>query len=69
MNNKSLLIILVLVCILVGWLVRGIVENSKKLEMNKAMAWGFEEKSQLWNRIRVDEQGFVMCHVYNEEKK
>ena len=27
-----------------------------------SMAWGYEEKSNVWNRIRVDEVGFVMCH-------
>lgn len=25
------------------------------------MAYGYVEKDNVWNRIRVDEKGFVMC--------
>ena len=31
-------------------------------ELNPVMAYGFLEKDQIWNRIRVDEQGHVLCH-------
>ena len=53
-----------ILCIMIGWSVRGYVENTNPL--GKAMAWGYDEISNTWNRIRVDEKGYVMCH--KEEK-
>lgn len=44
----------------VGYLIRGSSELMGKAV--PAMAWGYEEKNNVWNRIRVDEQGNVMCH-------
>jgi len=54
--------ILVILCLFIGWIGRGAVENNKKLELNTSMAWGFDEANQNWNRIRVDEKGYVICH-------
>ena len=61
-------IAILIVCFFVSGFFGYLVKASSE-PLGKAMAWGYEEKSNVWNRIRVDEQGFVMCHVYNEEKK
>lgn len=62
MSNTSRVFIIcgILISIFIGgffgWIMKG--EGG----LYKSMAWGFEEKSQLWNRIRVDEKGYVLCH-------
>ena len=61
MGNYLLLGALIVLCVVLGWVVRGIMESNQPLQ-KIAMGYGYEEKSNVWNRIRVDEQGYVMCH-------
>lgn len=58
---RTWVVFLCVLCILIGWIGRSMIETNKKVELNASMAWGYEEKSQLWNRIRVDENGLVIC--------
>lgn len=59
MTTRGWFVILV-ICVffsgLIGYLMRGSSE-----QLNKSMAWGFEEKKNVWNRIRVNESGFIIC--------
>ena len=50
---------LIVYMFLVGYVVRGIVE--KQTLQLPVMAYGFQEDKQVWNRIRVNEQGRVLC--------
>lgn len=43
-----------------GMIIGEIVYKNKVLP--SAMAYGLYEKDQVWNRIRVDEHGNVLCH-------
>lgn len=53
---------LVLACIIVGWSIRGIVDKKPDYEVLKgSMAYGFQEDEEVWNRIRVDVKGNVIC--------
>lgn len=49
---------LIVLCVVVGWVARGVISD---VNIGKAMAWGFDDKTQLWNRIRVDAEGHVIC--------
>jgi hypothetical protein len=48
---------LIVLCLVIGWVVRGIVENQPKM----VFSMGYDEKMNLWNRIRVDAEGHVLC--------
>lgn len=39
-----------------------IMERNEKPRHVIALAMGFDEDTQLWNRIRVDKDGFAICH-------
>ena len=54
-----LLAILLFVCMLFGWAIRGIVD-SKALQ-RPTMSYGYEEATQLWHRIRVNDRGQIVC--------
>jgi hypothetical protein len=54
--------ILCVICIAIGWGARSLTDEVK---LSKAMAWGYEENSNLWNRIRVNEKGYVICAKEN----
>jgi len=58
MTTKGYIVVLI-ICMgiagMIGYALRDV-------PLYRAMAWGFEEKEQVWNRIRVDAQGYVMCH-------
>jgi len=54
--------VLCVICLAIGWGARSL---SNEVQLSKAMAWGYEEKSNLWNRIRVDAHGFVFCSKEN----
>lgn len=54
-----MLVVLAALCVLIGWAARGV---SNDVGLGKAMAWGYSESNNVWNRIRVDEQGYVLCH-------
>lgn len=57
------LFLLVVTMYLVGFYMRGAVDKALTEELHTGvMSYGYEEKSQLWYRIRVDEKGNVMCH-------
>lgn len=43
-----------------GMIIGEILYKNKVLP--SAMAYGLYEKDQVWNRIRVDENGHVLCH-------
>ena len=61
MNTRiGVLILLVGVSFVLGMIIENIVYKNKVLP--SAMAYGLYEKDQVWNRIRVDEQGHVLCH-------
>ena len=58
----GLLIIAIFISgIFIGKLMFGIYDNEKTLTRMTG-AYGFDEKSNMWNRIRVDENGNVICH-------
>lgn len=58
-ENKVIIISGIIVAMFVGGLcgffMRGEVGRT-------SFAYGFEEQKQVWNRIRVDEHGYVICH-------
>lgn len=56
-----LLIVFASICIVIGWVSRGVSNNSNMQNLHTAMAWGFEEEKQVWNRIRVNSEGKVIC--------
>ena len=57
--TNAMIILLAAVCITIGWVGREL--TVKKYELSPAMAYGVDESTQLWNRIRVNEQGHVFC--------
>jgi hypothetical protein len=59
-RGRVFVILLILFCVFVGWVLRGIIE--KGVNLDKAMAWGYNDENNVWNRIRVDTKGYVMCH-------
>lgn len=58
---KVFLLVLCLLCIFIGWAFRGVV-SSNDYRMYNARAWGFDEHADNWNRIRVDQNGYVICN-------
>ena len=60
-NPYWLLVILVVVCIWIGWSARGIKDNDSSM-IYKSMAWGYDEVNNNWNRIQVDNKGYVICN-------
>lgn len=58
MSNVGL-IILAVVCISIGWVGHGL--KNKSTEFKPMMAYGINETTQLWNRVRVDGEGKVVC--------
>lgn len=64
MNKEPIhfwLYVLIVLCVLVGWIARGVIENREEKTLQGAMAWGYDEAQNVWNRIRVDEKGHVLC--------
>lgn len=59
MSNILMLGALIVLCVIIGWTGRGL--TYKTIEMKPAMAYGFEEQSQVWNRVRVNDKGQVVC--------
>ena len=69
MNNELVALSLILMLIFgvfIGKLVFGVYDTENTLTRmtltRMTGAYGFDEKSNMWNRIRVDEQGHVLCH-------
>lgn len=63
MKFKVSLAVLVAVCIMIGWVYRGIVDSPvPDKKMYQGVAWGYEQENNVWNRIRVDPNGNVICH-------
>lgn len=58
MNNVGL-VILAIVCISIGWVGHGL--KNKTSEFKPMMAYGINETTQLWNRVRVNDSGQVIC--------
>lgn len=58
MNIKKIAIALAL---FVSGMIVEYVIGKRVQELTATMAYGYVEKDQVWNRIRVDEKGFVMC--------
>jgi len=62
--DKTIIICGVLIAMFVGgfmgYLMRGQGNYTTSLSM------GFDETKNVWNRIRVDEQGNVICHKEKE---
>lgn len=58
MSNVGL-IVLAVVCISIGWVGHGL--KNKSTEFKPMMAYGINETTQLWNRVRVDGEGKVVC--------
>ena len=52
-------IITIFICVFFGGLI-GYMSRGPGTTM--ALAWGFQEDKDVWNRIRVDERGYVLCH-------
>lgn len=59
---KFMLCMLIVLCIIIGWTSRGIVKGNDTI-MSKSMAWGYDETDNMWNRIRVDKDGHVICNL------
>ena len=58
MSNVGL-VILALICISIGWVGHGL--KNKSAEFKPMKAYGMNETTQLWNRVRVDGEGKVVC--------
>jgi len=54
--------VLCVICLTIGWGARSL---SNDVQLSKSMSWGFDDKTQLWNRIRVDANGYVICSKGN----
>ena len=64
MNNGIValsLIVMLIFGVFIGKLAFGVYDNEKTLTRMTG-AYGFDEKSNMWNRIRVDENGNVICY-------
>jgi len=69
--NRAWKIVIVVIASIIFGVIGGYIMRGPSEPLNKAMAWGFEEKSNVWNRIRVNESGFVICAkegIKNEER-
>lgn len=63
-TTKGVLIVLT-VCII---FTSGIIIGSRYSPVHTAFALGYYEEKDVWNRIRVDEHGQVICTTRNGEK-
>jgi len=51
--------ILCMCCVAFGWALRGIMDS--RILQSPVMAYGYEESTQLWHRIRVNDKGQLLC--------
>jgi hypothetical protein len=61
-SAKVMLGILAVALMFVGYVGRAVQEQlGKSIIRERAMSYGFNEVNNVWNRIRVNEQGYVLC--------
>lgn len=64
MTRSITVIVLVIswiACLVIGYAIKSVQVALDNRIQEKAMAYGFNEASNVWNRIRVNDKGQVVC--------
>lgn len=59
--TRAGILLLCLFSVIVGYTMRSIQFSLDSHIRDKVMAYGFNETNNVWNRIRVNDQGHVVC--------